>query len=157
MVRLLAATSVDNGSVLLLITLIVLPIAGIAFARSGGAWRGIGNSGPFAIDPDIPQRRPLELISPADPAVQEAEARQMIEAKSYRRELRGEEPLDIEHEVKLALDTKPERPTLSEKLRSEVRDLVIARNERRMRRGEEPLDVDAEVERQVADFIGLGE
>jgi hypothetical protein len=33
---------------------------------------------------------------------------------------------------------------------------VIARNERRMRRGEEPLDVEAEVERQVADFIGLG-
>ena len=42
------------------------------------------------------------------------------------------------------------------KLRAEVRQLVIARNERRMRHGEEPLDVEAEVERQVADFIGLG-
>ncbi len=152
-----AAALIDNGSVLVLITLVVLPIAGVAFARAGAAWRGIGNSGRFAIDPDIPQRRPLELISPVDPAVQEAEARQMIEAKAYRRQRRGEGPIDIEDEVRQALDLAPERPTLSEELRAEVRQMVEARNERRMRRGQEPLDVDAETERQVADLIGLGE
>jgi hypothetical protein len=37
-----------------------------------------------------------------------------------------------------------------------VRELVLARNERRMRAGKDPLDVDVEVERQIADFIGLG-
>lgn len=152
----LAATSIDNGSVLMLITLVVLPIAGVAFARAKSSWRQIGSSGRFAIDPDIPQRRPLELISPVDPAVQEAEARQMIEAKSYRHQRRGEDPIDIESEVRRALDLAPERPTLSEELRAEVRQLVEARNERRMRRGEEPLDVEAETERQVADLIGLG-
>ena len=54
---------------------------------------------------------------------------------------------------------KPEaggKPALDEELRAEVRALVISRNERRMRGGKEPLDVDVEVERQVADFIGLG-
>lgn len=152
-----AAAFLDSGSVLVLITLIVVPIAGVAFARAGGAWRGIGNSGRFTIDPDIPQRRPMELISPVDPAVQEAEARQMIEAKAYRRQRRGEEPIDIESEVQQALDLAPQRPTLSEELQGEVRQMVEARNERRMRRGEEPLDVEAEIERQVADLIGLGE
>jgi hypothetical protein len=153
----MAAALVDNGSVLMLITLVVIPIAGVAFARAGAAWRGIGNSGRFTIDPDMPQRRPLELISPVDPAVQEAEARQMIEAKAYRRKRRGEDPIDIESEVRRALDLAPERPTLSEELRGEVRQMVEARNERRMRRGQEPLDVEAEIERQVADLIGLGE
>ncbi len=156
MVRLLAATSVDNGSILMLIPLIVLPIAAVAFARAGAAWRGIGTSGPFAIDPDMPQRRPMELISPVDPAVQEAEARQMIEAKAYRRRRNGGSPIDIEREVRAAMDSVRSRPSIDEELRSEVRRLVEARNERRMRRGQEPLDVEAETERQVADFIGLG-
>jgi hypothetical protein len=95
-----------------------------------------------------------------DLAIQAAEARQMLEAKSYRRLRRGEQPLDVDAEVAALLDTELSQPGkkrgLDEKLRAEVRELVIARNERRMRRGDEPLDVDAEVERQVADFIGLG-
>lgn len=150
-------TAGDNGIVLVLIILVVLPIAAVLFARSGATWRGIGSSGPFAIDPDLPQRRPLELVSPVDPAVQEAEARQMLEAKSYLRQRRGEGPIDVEREVRRALGSAPQRPTLSEELRAEVRELVVARNERRMSRGEAPLDVEAETERQCADFIGLGE
>ena len=54
------------------------------------------------------------------------------------------------------LSGKPGQRDLDEKLRAEVRQLVVARNERRMRQGEEPLDVEAEIERQLADFIGLG-
>ena len=84
----------------------------------------------------------------------------MLEAKSYRRLQRGESPLDVEAEMTAAARQRagagPGKADLDEKLRAEVRDLVIARNERRMRAGKEPLDVDAEVERQVADFIGLG-
>jgi hypothetical protein len=155
MVPPLGATSVENGTVLMAITLIVLPIAAIAFARSGAAWRNVGK-GPFAIDQDLPEKS-LRLASPVDPAVQAAEARQMLEAKSYRRSRRGEAPLDIEREVEHALDSPTGPPPslrLREELQAEVRHLVVTRNERRMRRGQAPLDVEAETERQLADFIG---
>jgi hypothetical protein len=92
------ATAVDNGSVLIVITLIVLPIAAIAFAGSGQAWRSIGR-GPYAIDPDLPPRSVRPLPSPVSRATQEAEVRQMVEAKSYRRVRRGEDPLDVEAET----------------------------------------------------------
>jgi hypothetical protein len=139
--------------VVLLFTGVAAPIAGLIFRQVAESWDSIGQ-GPFAIDPDLPQGRPLELASPVNLAVQEAEARQMIEAKSYRRRRRGEAAIDVEHEVRRALDAIPSRPTLSEELRAEVRELVLARNERLMRQGKAPLDVDGEVERQLADFVG---
>ena len=139
--------------VVLLFTGVAAPIAGILFRRVADGWDSIGQ-GPFAIDPDLPQRKPLELASPVNLAVQETEARQMLEAKSYRRKRRGEAGIDIEVEVQQALNSISQRPTLSEELRSEVRQLVLTRNERLMRQGQAPLDVEAEVERQVADFIG---
>jgi len=98
MTRLLAATAVDNGTVLILITLVVLPIAAVAFAGSGKAWRSIGR-GPYAIDPDLPPRSVRPMASPVSRETQEAEVRQMLEAKSYRRVRRGEEPLDVEAET----------------------------------------------------------
>jgi len=94
----LAATDVDHGTVLILITLIVLPIAAISFARAGEAWRSIGR-GPYAIDPDLPPRPVRRMPSPVSMATKEAEVRQMVEAKAYRRKRRGEEPLDVEAEV----------------------------------------------------------
>jgi len=109
----LAATDVDQGIVLIAITLIVLPIAAVAFARSGQAWRGIGR-GPWAIDPDLPPapppRHPNQVLGLFDGeldshgrgdsrATKEAEIRQMVEAKAYRRRRRGEKPLDVEAEV----------------------------------------------------------
>jgi len=148
------ALAIDAGTVLVLIPLVVLPIAAIAFARSGEVWRSLGK-GPFAIDADLPQGRPPELVSPVDPAVQEAEARQMIEAKSYRRRRRGEAPIDVEAEMGRAFEAAgPAPPSRRETLRAEIRQLVIARNERRLRRGEAPLDVEAETERQLADCVG---
>jgi len=83
---------------MMLITLVVLPVAAVAFARSGKAWRDIGR-GPYAIDPDLPPRSVRVQPSPVSRATQEAEVRQMLEAKSYRRQRRGEEPLDVEAEV----------------------------------------------------------
>ena len=144
---------IQAGFVLTLITLIALPIALIAFARTGPLWESVGK-GPFAIEQEIP---PPSSISQPDPPVdrklQEAEARQMLEAKSYRRQQRGEAPLDVEVEVTRLLDAPGAAgPAIDEKLRAEVRQLVIARNERRMRQGEEPLDVEAEIERQLADL-----
>jgi hypothetical protein len=144
--------TIDNGTVLGLITLIVLPIAAIAFARSGPAWRGIGR-GPLSIDQDLPARpvggRPAAAV---DPAIQAAEARQMIEAKSYRRRQRGEAELDVEAELRAVLEPAAQEPGLDEELRDEVRRLVIASNERRRRRGEAELDVEAETERQLSEI-----
>jgi hypothetical protein len=153
----LAATDVDHGTVLMLITLVVLPIAAITFARAGAAWKEIGK-GRFGVMHSMPPPRLSQPDQPVDPAIQAAEARQMLEAKSYRRLRQGKAPLDVEAEVARLLDgQESSKPDLDEKLRTEVRELVIARNERRMRRGQEPLDVEAETERQVADFIGLGD
>ena len=157
MVWLLALTSLQSGYVLAAITLFVLPIAAFTFARSGGAWQDIGK-GRFGIMHSMPPPRLGQPAAKVDPAIQAAEARQMLEAKSYRRLRRGEGPLDVEAEMERLLDRKAGgKPDLGEKLRTEVRQLVIARNERRMRGGREPLDVEAEVERQLADFIGLGD
>jgi hypothetical protein len=98
----LLGTAVANGSVLIAITLIVLPIAAISFARSGQAWRDIGR-GPYAIDPDLPPRSLRPMPSPVSQATKEAEIRQMVEAKAYRHTQRGEEPLDVEAEVERRL------------------------------------------------------
>ncbi|HSR95167.1 MAG TPA: hypothetical protein VLK56_09915 [Solirubrobacterales bacterium] len=144
---------IQAGYALTLITLIALPIALVAFARTGPLWQNLGK-GPFAIEQEIP---PPSCLSRSDPPVdrrlQETEARQMLEAKSYRRQRRGEGPLDIEAEVVRLLEAPGAAgPAIDEKLRSEVRQLVVARNERRMRRGEEPLDVEGEIDRQLADL-----
>jgi hypothetical protein len=144
---------IQAGFVLTLITLIALPVALIAFARTGPLWQSIGK-GPFAIEQEMP---PPSRISqpelPVDRKLQEAEARQMLEAKSYRRQQRGEAPLDVEAEVTRLLEAPGAAgPAIDEKLRAEVRQLVVARNERRMRHGEAPLDVEAEMERQLADL-----
>jgi hypothetical protein len=155
-----ALTYLQSGYVLVVITLFILPIAAFSFARSGPAWKELGKGGRFGIMHSMPPPRMTQPSAEIDLAIQAAEARQMLEAKSYRRTQRGEEPLDVEAEMTALLDPEPSDKAgegdLDEKLRTEVRELVIARNERRMRRGEEPLDVEAEVERQVADFIELG-
>ncbi|HEX3608330.1 MAG TPA: hypothetical protein VHU14_01480 [Solirubrobacterales bacterium] len=156
----LALTNVQSGYALAAITLFILPIAAFSFARSGPAWKEIGK-GRFGVMHSMPPPRMAQPSPEIDLAIQAAEARQMLEAKSYRRTRRGEEPLDVEAEMSALLDHElsgkaGRKRNLDEKLRAEVRELVIARNERRMRAGKEPLDVEAEVERQVADFIGLG-
>jgi hypothetical protein len=92
-----------------------------------------------------------------DPAIQAAEVRQMLEAKSQRLQARGAAPLDVEAEAERLL-AAAERPPATEgvgaELRAEVRQLVVVRNDRRLREGLEPLDVEAETERQLADLIG---
>ncbi len=143
--------ALSSGTVLILITLAVVPIAAVAFARSGGAWRGIGKGGLSIEEPPPPEPT---ASSKVDRATQEAEARQMLEAKSYRRERDGLPGLDVEAELR-ELFAEPEgagRADGDEELREEVRRLVIARNERRRRRGEPELDVEAETTRQLAEF-----
>src|SRR5437867_1248457 len=134
---------------IVVITFAVLAgIAAIAsYIGSGRLYKGIGK-GAFALD--TPDRPPApRAASAAALREQEEEVRQLVQAKSDRREARGESPLDVEAEVRALL-----RPTteIDPQLREEIRQLVVARNERRMRRGEEPLDVETEVERQIRDL-----
>src|SRR4051812_8916872 len=130
----------SSGTVLIVITLVVVPIAAISFARSGGAWGRIGKGGLSLEDPPPPEPTHGEGF---DRATQEAEARQMLEAKAYRQERDGLPPIDVEAELSALLGASEADPDLAidEELREEVRRLVIAGNERRRRRGEPELDV----------------
>lgn len=157
MAHLLALTALQKGAAVLAFTGLAAPLIGLLLKRVAGGWETMGG-GPFAILNEAPRRRPATGAEQAvDPAIQAAEVRQMLEAKSHRRERRGESPLDVEAETERLL-AAAERPrgaaAMDAELRAEVRQLVVARNERRMREGLEPLDVEAETERQLADLIG---
>ena len=134
------------GTVVIVIALVAAVVAAVSYWGSGRVYRGIGQGG-FAMEHDE------RAAAPAAPQSAEAreEIRQMLEAKSARREARGERPLDVEAELaELTRVSAPEDPGL----REEVRQLVIARNERRARQGKEPLDVEAEVERELRELRG---
>jgi len=138
---------VESGLAVVVIVVSILGIVGalVAFVGSGKLYDQVGKGG-LSIERDPAAGPPPG--SAAARAEAEAEIRQLVEAKSARREARGEPPLDVDAEV--AALTRPQGQ--DEALRDEVRQLVIARNERRVRRGEEPLDVEAEVDRQLRDI-----
>jgi hypothetical protein len=152
----LALSALQKGAALLLFTGVFAPLVGLLLKRVGGGWETMGG-GPFAILKERPQRSARGAAQKEDPAIQAAEVRQMLEAKSERRRRRGEAPLDVEAETERLL-AAAEQPRGSDaidaELRAEVRQLVVARNERWMREGLEPLDVEAETEKQLADLIG---
>ena len=139
------------GTILIVICVVAVVVAAISFYGSGRIYKGLGRSGVFSME-DEDEGRPAQPAAPAaaptDPVAQE-EIRQMLEAKSARREARGEAPLDIEAELR---SLSSPSPSADPGLREEVRQLVEARNERRLRQGKEPLDVDAEVERQLREL-----
>jgi len=136
------------GTVLIVVCLLAVVAAAISFRGSGKIYRGLGRSGIFSMDE--PEQRPTpKPNSPATDAEAREEIRQMLEAKSARREARGQAPLDIEAE--LASLTAPAAPR-DAALREEVRQLVVARNERRQRQGKPPLDVEEEIERQLREL-----
>jgi hypothetical protein len=139
---------VEPFGIAVIAIVIVAGIAAVAsYIGSGSIYSSIGK-GQFALDTEDRPRGP-KPGSPAAHAEQAEEVRQMIQARSDRREARGEAPLDVDAEVAALLEPRvPEDP----QLREEVRQLVVARNERRMRRGEEPLDVETEVDRQLRDL-----
>jgi hypothetical protein len=129
------------GTILIAVSLVAVLVAAASYWGSGRIYTGLGRG-------DLE----FERDQPASPAEAREEIRQMVEAKSRRREARGEAPLDVEAEV--AALTSGGGGGHDPALREEVRQLVIARNERRMRQGKEPLDVDEEVERQLRDLGG---
>jgi hypothetical protein len=154
----LAFSALQKGAAVLLFTGVLAPLIGLALKRVGGGWETMG-SGPFSILNEPPPRQSAGGAPRVDPAIQAAEVRQMLEAKSERRRQRGEAPLDVEAETERLLSAA-EQPrgeeAMDAELRAEVRQLVVTRNERRLREGLEPLDVEAETDRQLADLIGSG-
>jgi hypothetical protein len=148
-----AAIAVDNVTILVLITVIVAPIAAIAFACSGAAWKGLGK-GRLGLERELPPPRAAQSEPAPDEAFRAAEVRQMLEARSYRRQQRGEAPIDVEAEAARVLNAATAAPGIDEELWAEVRLLVVARNERRLCRGQAPLNVEVETRRQLTDFIG---
>lgn len=134
---------------LIAVVLVAIVVSCLSYIGSGGIYKGLGRTGLSLDEPD-PRAAPAPGSAAAQAEAQE-EIRQMLEAKSARREARGEEPLDVEAEM-AALTGAP--TVHDEALRDEVRQLVIARNERRMRRGEEPLDVESEVRRSLEELGG---
>ena len=131
------------GVIIIVVSVIAVVAAAISYWGSGRIYSGLGRG-------DLEMER--DRAAPATAAETQEEIRQMLEAKSRRREARGEEPLDIEAE--LASLTAAAPGTGDPALREEVRQLVIARNERRVRQGKDPLDVEAEIDRQLRDLQG---
>jgi hypothetical protein len=135
------------GTVLIAACVVAIVVAVVSYWGSGRLYRRIG-VGELTMERERPAR---SVPGPGSEAEAREEIRQMLEAKSARREARGEPPLDVEAELAALTRGAPEHdPTL----REEVRQLVIARNERRRRQGKEPLDVEAEIDRQLRALKG---
>ncbi len=131
----------DFGTIIIVVSIVAVLVAAASYWGSGRVYSGIGSS-------DLVMQR--ETPSAPDSAEAREEIRQMLEAKSARRQARGEAPLDVDAELQALTLPGGDDPGL----REEVRQLVIARNERRLRQGKEPLDVEAEVERQLRSLEG---
>jgi len=132
----------EFGTVLIVVSVIAVVAAVVSYWGSGRIYAGLGRSGGL----DMSREAPASEGS----AVVREEIRQMLEAKSRRREARGEQPLDVEAELAALTTARPGGGDPA--LREEVRQLVMARNERRLRQGKQPLDVEAEIDRQLRDL-----
>ena len=129
----------DFGTIIIVVSIVAVVVATASYWGSGRIYRGLGREG------GLDMRREPETPAATSPEARE-EIRQMVEAKSARRQARGEPPLDVDAEI-AALSSAPAAHDPG--LRDEVRQLVVARNERRVRQGKEPLDVEAETDRQL--------
>ncbi len=124
---------------------VVVGVAALIY--SGRAWDDYGKNR-LVMDHEISSGP--KQGSAAATVERDEEIRQLLEARNARRARRGQEPVDVEDELR-----RLTVPQLDADLREEIRDMVIARNHRRARFGKPPLDVDAEVQRQIADLTGL--
>jgi len=138
------------GTVLIVVCVIAVIVAALSFRGSGNIYRGLGRTGLLSMDEDNSSAAARSAPPSATSPEAREEIRQMLEAKSARRQAKGQAPLDIEAEIQ-SLTAAP-KVSHDAGLREEVRQLVVARNERRMRQGKPPLDVDEEVERQLRDL-----
>jgi hypothetical protein len=153
------ALTLSTGDVILIVVFATIPVALITFVMGAGKALDQIGKGQFAVEfeSDLPQKV-TDAAAPASPQAREAEIRQLLEAKAYRRSARGEDPVDVEAELAELLAAESDAPPGTDpRLAEEVRQLVIARNERRIRQGKEPLDVEREIERQLRELENLGQ
>ncbi len=143
----------EFGTVLIVVAVVAAVVGIASYWGSGAIYSGLGRTGGLSMDGEEQRERAAKMgpTTAAGRAEASEEIRQMLEAKSDRREARGQAPLDIEAEM--ASLTRPAAPR-DAALRDEVRQLVVARNERRGRQGKPPLDVEEEIERQLRDLGG---
>jgi len=135
------------GTVVWVVCAVGLLAALAALVLSGRTWDEYGKDR-LLMDrdgPGVPRPGSAAALLERD-----TEIRQLLEARNLRRQRRGEEPLEIEEELR-----RLTAPAIDSELRAEIRDLVIARNHRRARTGKPPLDVEAEIEREIADLQSL--
>jgi hypothetical protein len=93
----------DPGLVVALVAVGVVVIAGLAYAGAGRALRG-WRDGLAGVDEELTGRLPRGATAAE---LRESEIRQLLEAKSYRRQQRGLEPLDVEAELERLLAEAP--------------------------------------------------
>ena len=105
--------AISNGDVILIVALVAIPIAAIAFiANAGNAFKSIGKGGlSVEFESDAP-RGLIDSGAGSEPAeMREDELRQMLEAKAYRQSNRGETPLDVDAELaRLLTEQQPAAP-----------------------------------------------
>lgn len=136
------------GTLIWIIVIVIAVIAIAGMASSGKAWEDVGK-GRLSMDHDVrPGGRSTSVAATHE---RDEEIRQMLEARNARRARRGEQPVDIEQELR-----RLTAPQIDPQLREEIRQLVEARNFRRARAGKPPLDVEAEIEREISQLGDVG-
>ena len=153
------ALSLSTGEVILIVVLVTIPIALLTFALGAKNALDQVGKGQFSVEfeSDLPSKL-TDSDAEGGAAAREDEIRQLLEAKAYRQQARGERPLDVNTELNRLLTERPAAPAGTDpQLADEVRQLVVARNERRVRQGKEPLDVEQEVGRQLRELENLGQ
>ena len=129
------------GTIVWVVAIVGAVVAIFTLATTGRSYRQIGGGGLVRDEDDARSE---------SAAVRDEEILQMLEARSARRERRGEAPLDVDAEIE-ALARPPPEP-VDPDLRDEIRAHVVSSNARRVRAGEDPLDVDEEIERRIRDL-----
>jgi hypothetical protein len=135
------------GTVVWVVCGVGLLAAVAALIASGKTWEEYGED---RLLMDGEGTRETKPGSAAAMPERDTEIRQLLEARNLRRQRRGEEPLEVEQELR-----RLTAPEIDADLRDEIRDLVIARNHRRARSGKPPLDVEKETEREIAGLQNL--
>jgi hypothetical protein len=136
------------GTVLWVVCIGGAIVALLSFVSTRKTWDDFGKHG-LLMESEL--SRVPSHTSPAALRERDEEIRQMLEASNARRIRRGEQPLDVEQELK-----RLTAPQIDPELRDEIRQLVVARNYRRTRAGKPPLDVEAEIEREIHELGNLG-
>jgi len=153
------ALSLSTGEVIMIVVFVTIPIALLTFILGARNALDQVGKGQFAVEfeRDLPSSI-TDSDAEGGSEMREAEIRQLLEAKSYRQEARGEGPINVDAELNRLLTERPQQQSgIDHRLVEEVRQLVIARNERRVRQGKEPLNVDEEVQRQLRELENLGQ